>query len=71
MRTNTTQFEFTNGRKPRGTGLWFFEFVCTKAGKWVVMRASAHGTMAQARKAAWATLVADGCSKCLECVVLP
>ena len=46
MRVNTTEFEASHGRKPRGRGLWFFELVTATGRK----SCAANGIYSEALK---------------------
>lgn len=50
MRTDTTRYEATHGRSPRGRGLWFFQVAGTDGqGAWLTETMSANGSLAEAR----------------------
>lgn len=54
MRTNTSQYEFSHGHKPRGWGWWMMEvhfYLAGGGGRLCAETMSAEGTMAEARAA--------------------
>lgn len=74
MQMNTSEFEASHGRKPRGNGYWGFDLTFTDGnGRYCTETRFAHGTMAQARGTAWQQLKSEcGSAKTLvECKVLP
>ena len=74
METNTSKFEFTHGRKPRGTALWGFEIYFTDGnGRYSSETAFAHGTLSAARNQAWRQIKATvgGAKQPIEAIVLP
>jgi len=73
-RTNTEQFEFTHGHKPRGCGLWYFDLPFTDGGgRYSSETVAATGTLAEARQLAWKQVKATvgGARQLLEVDVLP
>ena len=73
-RTNTEQFQFAHGHKPRGFGLWHFDLHFTDGnGRFSSQVASATGTLAEARQAAWKQVRATvgGARQLVEVDVLP
>ena len=53
MRTETTQFEASHGRKPRGFGNWFFEVVGTDGnGSFLTVTVEASGRFTEAKSRA-------------------
>jgi len=72
--TNTYEYEFSHGKKPRGNGYWGFEITFEDgSGRFSTETVWAHGTLTSARKLAWAELKA-GCSSAksaIEIKVLP
>ena len=54
MTTNTSEYEFSHGHKPRGQGTWAFEMTFTDDnGSFCTETRFANGTMAAARADAW------------------
>ncbi len=73
-RTNTEQFQFAHGHKPRGWGLWYFDLHFTDGnGRYSSQTASATGTLAEARQRAWKGVKATvgGARQLVEVDVLP
>jgi len=51
--TNTREFEFANGRKPRGYGMWAFEVTLYKSGKgYTTEEVWGNGNYGDAKRAA-------------------
>jgi len=74
MRMETSEYEFSHGRKPHGQGTWAFGLTFTDGnGRYCTETRFAHGTLAQARAAAWQQIKSEcGSAKTLvECKVLP
>jgi len=63
----TSQYKFSHGKEPRGTGRWMFE--CREYGK-DTETLSSYGTYAEAKKAVVAMLKARG-AKYPTIIVLP
>jgi hypothetical protein len=73
-RTNTEQFEFTHGHKPRGWGQWGLELHFTDGnGRFSSETVFATGTLTEARKSAWSRIRREvgGAKQLLEVDVLP
>ena len=73
-RTNTEQFEFTHGHKPRGWGQWYLDLHFTDGnGRFSSQTVAATGTLTEARQLAWKQLKAEcgAARKLLEVDVLP
>jgi hypothetical protein len=73
-RTNTEQFEYVNGHKPRGWGLWYFDLHFTDGnGRFSSETVAATGTLAEARQVAWKQVKATvgGARQLVEVDVLP
>ncbi len=73
-RTNTEQFQFAHGHKPRGWGLWYFDLHFTDGnGRYSSQTVSATGTLAEARQRAWKDVKATvgGARQLVEVDVLP
>lgn len=74
MQMNTNEFEASHGRKPRGDGYWGFDLTFTDGeGRYSKETAWAHGTLTQARAAAWQQIrrTVGGAKTLVECKVLP
>lgn len=51
MRTNTAEFEFSHGRKPRGFGNWALEVTGTDGqGRYTTEQYFGQGTLAEVKK---------------------
>jgi len=60
MKINTTEYEFSHGKKPRGYGLWVFEVTGTDGnGAYTNEIYSISGKMGDARKEAASRLLHD------------
>jgi hypothetical protein len=74
MITNTSQYEFSHGHKPKGRGLWMFEMLFTDGnGSYSTETVQADGTLSEAKRAAWSRIRSEvGAAKSLvEVTVLP
>ena len=73
-RTNTEQFQFAHGHKPRGYGLWSFDLHFTDGnGRYSSETVAATGTLAEARQLARKQVKATvgGARQLVEVDVLP
>lgn len=53
METNTRQYEFSHGHKPRGMGHWWFRITATDGnGRYTMQEISASGKLSEAKAAA-------------------
>lgn len=72
--TNTTRYEFSHGRKPKGRGYWGLEITFTDGhGRYSSETVFAYGTLAEARKTAWNQIksTVGGAKSIVEVIVLP
>ena len=74
MTINTSQYELSHGRKPKGRGLWALEITFTdNQGRYGTETVWANGTLAEARKIGWSQIksTVGGAKQIVEVTVLP
>ena len=74
MKTNTTEYEFSHGKKPKGNGRWFLELIGTDGnGRYTTYEAQVNGSLGEAKKQAVKQFKAEvgGVKKITEIKVLP
>lgn len=73
MRTETTKYEFTHGRKPKGYGNWWLELTGTDdQGRYKTKRFTILGKLADAKKQAVCQMKRRfGVKKVVEIEVMP
>jgi len=74
METNTQQYEFSHGRKPRGEGYWAFRLTGTDGnGRYTSETYFEHGKLGEAKAAACRRMKREigGVKQVVEVEVLP
>ncbi len=70
MKTDTTQYEFSHGRKPKGRGMWVLDVTGTDGrGAYTSERYMIAGTLANARKEA-ARRLKQECSRVVSITLI-